>query len=125
MKRMLAVLVLALSAAVGLAACSASDVAPERVTITAETVVIDVRTSAEYAESHLEGAINIDAQSDAFDSLVSALPADGDYVVYCSTGNRSGAAVSRMTELGFTTLADAGGFEEASASTGLAIVGAP
>jgi len=126
MRRMIATLLIVLSAVFGLAACS-GPVAPSRdtITVTASTVVIDVRAPAEYGAGHLEGAINIDAQSADFDSLVTALPTDGVYVVYCSTGNRSGSAVSRMTELGFTTLADAGGMDEASASTGLGVVGVP
>ncbi|KFF59305.1 hypothetical protein JF66_12285 [Cryobacterium sp. MLB-32] len=129
MKKTLATIVLVLTAAFGLTACSAPvssvPVSSSPHAITADTVVIDVRTPAEYQAGHLEGAINIDAQSEAFEGLVTALPSDGDYVLYCSTGNRSGSAVARMTDLGFTSLTDAGGLNEASASTGLTVVATP
>ena len=61
-------------------------------------------------------------QSPDFDTLIAALPIDGDYIIYCATGNRSAAAVTRMAELGFTTLTDASDVTDASAATGLAIV---
>lgn len=124
MKKTLAALALALTAVFGLAACSAPAAEPT-IAVTADTVVVDVRTSDEYNAGHLEGAINIDVQSPGFDSLVSELPADGDYVVYCASGNRSSAAVARMEGLGFTNVTDAGGISEAGGSTGLETVTAP
>lgn len=124
MKKTLATLALALTAVFGLAACSAPAAEPT-IAVTADTVVVDVRTSDEYNAGHLEGAVNIDVQAPDFDSLVSELPADGEYVVYCASGNRSSAAVARMEGLGFTNVTDAGGISEAGASTGLETVTAP
>lgn len=117
--RLLASLAIAATLAFGVAACAP---AAEPVAISAETVVIDVRTPGEFASGHLEGAVNIDVQSASFDESVSELPTDGEYVVYCQSGNRSAAAIDRMEGLGFTDLTDAGGVGAASESTGLAIV---
>ena len=124
MKKTLAALALAVTAVFGLAACSAPAAEPT-IAVTADTVVVDVRTSDEYNAGHLEGAVNIDVQAPDFDSLVSELPADGEYVVYCASGNRSSAAVARMEGLGFTNVTDAGGISEAGGSTGLETVTTP
>lgn len=116
--RLLASVAIAATLAFGVAACAP---AAEPISISAETVVIDVRTAEEFASGHLEGAVNIDVQSASFDETVSELPADGEYVVYCRSGSRSAAAIDRMEGLGFTTLIDAGAVGAASESTGLVI----
>jgi rhodanese-related sulfurtransferase len=122
MKKTLTALALAVVAVLGLAGCAGSPAVAPSVTVTSSMVVVDVRTAAEYAGGHLENAVNVDIQSPDFDTLVAELPVDGDYLVYCASGNRSAAAVARMTELGFTSLVDAGGITDAAAATGLEIV---
>lgn len=117
--RLTASLALALSVALGATACAP---ASEPITLTAESVVIDVRTPEEYADGHLEGAVNIDVSAPDFDTAIDTLNRDGDYIVYCRSGNRSAQAVSRMTALGFTSITDAGGVDAASATTGLPLV---
>jgi rhodanese-related sulfurtransferase len=72
-------------------------------------VLIDVRTPEEFAEAHIEGALLVDVSDPAFDEAIAQLPADGTYVVYCRSGNRSAAATARMAELGFQELYDMGG----------------
>ena len=116
--RLLASVAIAATLAFGVAACTP---AAEPISISAETVIIDVRTPDEFTSGHLDGALNIDVQSASFDETVSELPTDGEYVVYCQSGNRSAAAIGRMEGLGFTALTDAGGVGAASESTGLAI----
>jgi rhodanese-related sulfurtransferase len=71
--------------------------------------LIDVRTPAEYAEGHLEGAELIDFYSPDFRSRIDALPRDGIYLLYCRSGNRSGQAVALMLELGFENVAHLSG----------------
>jgi phage shock protein E len=133
-------LVLTLAASLGLAGCSAADStpaaapAPSTETIApqstpdstavplAVSTIIDVRTPAEYAEGHLDGAVNIDVQAADFADRIAELPTDAEYVVYCRTGSRAGAAVAQMTALGFTDVTNAGSLADASASTGVAIV---
>lgn len=65
------------------------------------TVVLDVRTPAEFAGGHLQGARNIDIESPRFEESVSALPREATYAVYCRTGNRSARALDDMRGLGF------------------------
>ncbi|MDO9590965.1 MAG: rhodanese-like domain-containing protein, partial [Microcella sp.] len=87
MRRILLSITLALGLALGASACTTP---AEPVALEPGTIVIDVRTPAEFASGHLEGAINIDVQSADFDSRISELDADGTYFVYCRSGNRSG-----------------------------------
>ena len=84
--------------------------------------IIDVRTPEEYAQGHLEGAINIDAGSADFDAAIDALDRGADYAVYCRSGNRSAASARAMRDKGFTSVLDLGGFQQASLALGVPIV---
>lgn len=119
LSRLLAPLAVAAAVVFGVAACAPT---AEPIAVASDTVVLDVRTPEEYAAGHLDGAINLDVQSPQFDGLVGQLPTDGEYVVYCRSGNRSAAAIDRMEALGFTSLVNAGGIDAAAGATGLAIV---
>jgi rhodanese-related sulfurtransferase len=66
--------------------------------------ILDVRTPDEYNTGHLEGAINIDYNSDDFKEKLTTLDRSGEYLVYCRSGNRSSGAVKVMEELGFTMI---------------------
>jgi phage shock protein E len=81
-----------------------------------EHTVIDVRTPAEYAAGHVEGAENIDVSDPAFEQQLDGLDRDGEYVLYCRSGNRSAAAADRMADLGFTEVVDAGGIDSLEAA---------
>jgi phage shock protein E len=123
MKKLLTALATVVAVSISLAGCSSSP--GNEIVVTSDTTIVDVRTADEFALGHLEGALNIDVNSPDFDAQIAQLPTDGTYVVYCKSGNRAGAAIARMTELGFTNLTNAGGLAAASASTGLAIVTGP
>lgn len=65
-------------------------------------VRLDVRTSEEYAEGHIEGAINIDVMgSDFEDKAVAALPKDRTIAVYCRSGRRSKSAAGILADKGY------------------------
>lgn len=119
MKKILAILTLAFVAMFALAACAPS---AQPVTLGSDAIVIDVRTPSEYSEGHLEGAVNIDGQSPDFATILTQLPTDGEYYVYCRSGKRSAAAVEQMKAAGFTNVTDGGSKENASAATGISIV---
>lgn len=84
--------------------------APERVDAArfAEVVatpgvqIIDVRTPEEFAEGHLEGAVNINVQGPDFASQIASLDPSGLYAVYCRSGNRSQPAVATMADAGIS-----------------------
>jgi rhodanese-related sulfurtransferase len=64
-------------------------------------VIIDVRTAEEFAEGHIENAINIDYHSETFREELNKLDKNKTYLVYCASGGRSAAALDIMQELGF------------------------
>lgn len=62
----------------------------------AGVVVLDVRTPAEFAEGHIEGAVNLDVMSDTFIEDLAKLDKGARYVVHCRSGKRSAKAVEAM-----------------------------
>ena len=117
--KFLAATTIAIFSVTGLAACSSS----EPIDMSTVKSVIDVRTAGEYSTGHLQGALNIDIEGNSFATEVDALDHSANYVIYCHSGNRAGQAVTYMHDHGFTgTLTNAGGVDDASSATGLAIV---
>ena len=73
-------------------------------TLIADTnvVVLDVRTAAEYAEGHIDGAVLIDqGQSDFMEKAKATLPQDKKIAVYCRSGRRSANAAGRLADIGY------------------------
>lgn len=66
-----------------------------------ESVVIDVRTPAEFADGHIPNAKNIDIKEATFDEKISELDRSTNYVINCQMGGRSARATAKMQELGF------------------------
>ena len=77
-------------------------------------IVIDVRTSEEFAESHLKGAINIDVLKPDFQSEVSKLDKSKTVKVYCRSGGRAGKALGIMNSVGFKDVENLGSLNQAS-----------
>jgi rhodanese-related sulfurtransferase len=70
--------------------------------------LLDVRTPAEYAGGHIEGAILIPVQE--IQSRVNELePKDKPIVVYCASGGRSASAAHFLTLSGYKEVFDLGG----------------
>ena len=65
-------------------------------------VLLDVRTASEFAEGHIEGAINIDqGQSDFMEKAKAALPTDKKIAIYCRSGRRSANAAGKLAAEGY------------------------
>jgi len=118
-KKTLSSILLIIGVTLGAAACS--DPA-EPVGLSEGTVIIDVRTPGEFAGGHLDGALNIDVQSPDFAAQVSQLDPTKDYFIYCRSGNRSGQAISQMSNMGFTSMTNGGSVEEASNYSGIPVI---
>lgn len=84
-------------------------------------VILDVRSPAEFAASHLRGAINVDFQDPGFRDKVSLLSRQDSYITYCNGGRRGGRAAETMRWLGFAKV-DGYAIRQASLATGLPIV---
>ena len=70
----------------------------------ADFVILDVRTPEEFAEGHIDGAVNLDIQARDFEKKLRALDRKKSYLVYCRTGNRSRKATVAMEALGFHSI---------------------
>jgi phage shock protein E len=63
-------------------------------------MLIDVRTPEEYAEAHIDGAVNVELAED----MTSKLPAEakGETLqLYCRSGGRAGAAEQILQQAGY------------------------
>ena len=69
-------------------------------------VVVDVRTAGEYAAGHIANSINIDVESNDFDSKIANLDKKVEYAVYCHSGRRSGIAAEKMAKAGFEKISN-------------------
>ncbi len=75
--------------------------------------LLDVRTPQEYAEGHIDGALNINVQSDDFKELaLRKLSKDSTVLVYCRSGRRSLDAAEKLTKLGYKVVNLKGGIIE-------------
>lgn len=117
-----AVILITAALTLTLTACASAAPSVAGIDVTAQTTIIDVRTSGEYGDGHLEGAVNIDVQTPSFADEIDGLDPAAEYVVYCRSGNRSATAVQAMKDAGFTDVTNAGGLDDAAAATGLPIV---
>lgn len=75
--------------------------------------LLDVRTPQEYAGGHIDGALNINVQSDDFQRMVeNELSKDSTILVYCRSGRRSMDAAQILTNLGYKVVNLKGGIIE-------------
>jgi len=114
----------ALIATLGAAsACSTAEAAGGTAAelLPANTLLIDVRTPAEFAEGHLDGAINLPVELSTFTAQVALLDPSMDYLVYCRTGRRAEIAIDHMETLGLSAV-NLGSVDAASSATGIRVV---
>lgn len=64
-------------------------------------VPLDVRTSEEYNEGHIENAVLLDVTSEDFEKKLDELDKDKKYIVYCRRGHKSSKATQLMKKQGF------------------------
>lgn len=74
---------------------------------------IDVRSAEEYAEGHIEQAVNIPYTeiTERIDEVTT--DRDAPIYLYCRSGRRSGIALEALQQAGFTHVTNLGGLEEA------------
>jgi rhodanese-related sulfurtransferase len=73
-------------------------------------VVLDVRTADEFAEGHIERAVNIDYKKDDFmDRAKATLPTGKTIAIYCRSGRRSANAASMLAPEGYVLVNLKGG----------------
>jgi phage shock protein E len=85
-------------------------------------IIIDVRTTEEFAAGHLDGAVNYNVEDGTLEQALPSLDPNANYVVYCRSGRRSAVAVDLMKDNGFTQIADLGSLDDAADATGFVII---
>ena len=63
--------------------------------------LLDVRTSDEWNEGIIEGAMMLDFYQEDFENSLSKLNKEEPVAVYCKSGGRSGQTMAMMNKLGF------------------------
>ena len=72
-------------------------------------VILDVRTSEEFAEKHIPNAINIPNEAIGTADIPELPDKDQLILVYCRSGNRSKQASEKLAALGYTNVVEFGG----------------
>lgn len=73
-----------------------------------ETIILDVRTYAEYQKGHIKGAINIPLREIEKENLDRIPDKTVDYIIYCESGSRSREATKKLAFLGYQKVYDYG-----------------
>lgn len=76
-------------------------VSEARARVAAGATLLDVRTPGEFAEGHIEGAVNIPVQE--LGARLREVPS-GAVVVYCRSGGRSASAAAMLKARGHEVL---------------------
>lgn len=74
----------------------------------AEKIWIDVRSTEEYSQDHIEGDANIPLASLDAAALATEYGKEAEIVLYCRSGNRAGQAKTQLEAAGFTHVSNAG-----------------
>lgn len=74
--------------------------------ISGDVLLVDVRTSAEYDQGFIEGAVNIDFKKSDFEKRMSHFDREMPVAVYCAKGGRSAGAGKKLQEMGFAKVYD-------------------
>lgn len=82
------------------AATAAAPKADAHALVAAGATLLDVRTPGEFAERHLDGALNVPV--DQVHARLGELPADRPIVVYCKSGRRAERAAEVLRKTGYT-----------------------
>jgi thioredoxin len=73
----------------------------EKINETPNSTIIDVRTPEEFSQGHIENAHNINWNDDLFETEIKKIDVEKPVFVYCLSGGRSSAAISKIKSLGF------------------------
>lgn len=115
-------------AAVALCGCGNSDHTSDKAAEQAaeldlnSVILLDVRSSDEYASGYLQGARNIPHDKIA-EEIATVVPDKSTQVIlYCRSGRRAETAMKAMRELGYENVSNFGGLEDAQERLGLPVV---
>lgn len=77
-----------------------------------DAIVLDVRTPKEFAQGHIEGAINVNFFDEDFEQQLAQLDTSETYLLHCRSGGRSTKSLPILERAGFTDVVHLdGGFQ--------------
>ena len=88
----------------------------------ADIIVLDVRTPKEFAEGHIEGAININFYDDDFADQLAKLDTSETYLLHCRSGGRSSKSLPILERLGYANVTHLDGGFKAWKNAGQSVV---
>ena len=80
-------------------------------------IILDVRTTEEFAEKHIPNAINIPNETIGSEELAELPDKNQLILVYCRSGNRSKQASEKLAALGYTNIYEFGGINDWAGET--------
>ena len=80
-------------------------------------IILDVRTTEEYSEKHIPGAINIPNETIGTEDIPELPDIEQLILVYCRSGNRSKQAAVKLVKLGYTNIVEFGGINDWTGET--------
>ena len=75
-------------------------------------IILDVRTTEEFADKHIPDAINIPNETIGTEDIPELPDKDQLILVYCRSGNRSKQASDKLAGLGYTNIVEFGGIND-------------
>ena len=75
-------------------------------------IILDVRTTEEFADKHIPDAINIPNETIGTEDIPELPDKDQLILVYCRSGNRSKQASDKLADLGYTNIVEFGGIND-------------
>jgi len=75
-------------------------------------IILDVRTTEEFADKHIPDAINIPNETIGTAEIPELPDKDQLILVYCRSGNRSKQASDKLVGLGYTNIVEFGGIND-------------
>jgi thioredoxin len=76
----------------------------EKIRATPNAQILDVRTPEEFANQHIDHAVNVNWRADDFIEKANKFNKQNPVFVYCLSGGRSKQAADKLSELGFSKI---------------------
>lgn len=96
----------------GLLSCAQQQTPLGTILKNTNTVIIDVRTTDEFQQGHIDDALHIE-YNDIDANITTNIPdINTPIVVYCRSGKRAEIAKTILTNLGYTKVVNAGGYSQ-------------
>ena len=80
-------------------------------------IILDVRTTEEYSEKHIPGAINIPNETIGTEDIPELPDKEQLILVYCRSGNRSKQASEKLVKQGYPNIVEFGGINDWTGET--------